>query len=206
MSGAAIGWLNLAVMVVSSVGFSRLYVLSVRAARLEQRLGEAAYRRCAYYRVAASALMVVVVGNYVIYYHYPLPIDPLPARFSWPDSVNIVLAAILGLPSLILLVWGNVDAGKGPLYPDKTQALYGGIYEWMRHPQALGEVFLWLVIALLLDSPFLAAFSLLYVPIWYCWCVEEEKDLLLRYGDAYAEYRKRTGMFFPRRRRSRSAG
>jgi protein-S-isoprenylcysteine O-methyltransferase Ste14 len=101
---------------------------------------------------------------------------------------------------LIVMFWGVRDAGGEALAPDKSHTLYGGIYDKIRHPQALGEVFLWLVFALLVNSPFLAVFSLLYLPVWYWWSVEEEKDLQLRYGQAYADYRARTGMFFPRRR------
>lgn len=65
----------------------------------------------------------------------------------------------------------------------------------MRHPQATGEVFLFWVTALLLNSPFLAIFSLIYIPMFIITTYAEEQDLLLRYGDAYAEYRRNTGAF-----------
>lgn len=77
--------------------------------------------------------------------------------------------------------------------------MYGGIYAKIRHPQAVGEVFAWLWIAFLLHSPFLTLFSLVYFPIFILFCYAEERDLLLRYGDAYAEYCKRTGAFIPKR-------
>jgi protein-S-isoprenylcysteine O-methyltransferase Ste14 len=201
MDRELVGWLNFGVLLLSSLAFSVLYVLSVRPAHLEQKIGEKAYRRCAHYRMLSSILMVVTMVNYVLYRWYPLPVDPLPARFPWSYVFNVVGAALIGVPAGALFFRGVRDAGTETMRPDRAHEMYEGIYQIIRHPQAVGEAPLWLVIALLLNSPFLTLFSLLYLPIWYWWCLEEEQDLLLRYGQAYADYRARTGMFFPRRRR-----
>ncbi|MBN2390605.1 MAG: hypothetical protein JXR84_07775 [Anaerolineae bacterium] len=201
MTQATIAWLNFAVLVFSSIAFSILYVLSVRPAHLEQKIGEKAYRRCGHYRMVAMVPMVVASLNYVLYRWYPLPIDPLPARFPRPYGINVTLATIIGIPAMALMLWGVRDAGKEGLAPDKSHTMYGGIYEKIRHPQAVGEAPIWIVMALLINSPFLAVFSLLYLGVWYWWCVEEEKDLLLRYGQAYAGYCARTGMLWPKRQR-----
>jgi protein-S-isoprenylcysteine O-methyltransferase Ste14 len=193
-------WLNFGVLIIASMVFAVLYVLSVRPAHLERKIGERAYKRCGQYRMMAMIPMTLASLNYVAYHWYPLPIDPLPARFPWPYAVSVALSALIGIPALAVMLWGVRDAGEEALTPDKSHTMYGGIYEKIRHPQALGEAPLWLVLALLINSPFLAVFSLLYLPVWYWWSVEEEKDLLLRYGQAYADYRARTGMFFPKRR------
>ena len=199
MNTELVGWVNLGVMVAASVAFTVLYALSVRPAHLAQRIGAAAaYPRCAHYRLWASVLMFVVLANYVLYLVYPLPVDPFPARFTWPYWINVIVVIVFGGPALWVFVRGMRDAGEETMTPRAEHTLYGGIYESIRHPQALGEAPMWLAMALLLNSPFLAVFSLLYLPVWYWWCVVEEQDLLLRYGDAYAEYRARTGMLFPR--------
>nr|WP_321261261.1 methyltransferase [uncultured Sphaerochaeta sp.] len=91
-------------------------------------------------------------------------------------------------------------AGKETLSPKKDHTLYGGIYEKIRHPQALGELTIWYVVALLLNSPFLILISALYTPLWILWSFMEETDLVIRYGKPYKEYRSRTGMFIPRLR------
>lgn len=77
--------------------------------------------------------------------------------------------------------------------------MYAGIYTRLRHPQAVGEVFLFPVMALLLHSPFLTLFSLIYFPIFILLCYAEEQDLLLRYGDAFAGYCQDVGAFWPRK-------
>jgi protein-S-isoprenylcysteine O-methyltransferase Ste14 len=94
---------------------------------------------------------------------------------------------------------GVKDAGEETLTPKKEHTLYGGIYETIRHPQALGEVWVALAMALYLNSPLLALVSLFYFPAFYYFSIAEERDLVIRYGQAYVEYKKRTPMFIPRR-------
>ena len=103
MEQATLGWLNFAVLGISSLVFSVMYVLSVRPAHLEQRIGEQAYRRCGQYRLFGTIPMGIASVNYVLYHWYPLPIDPLPARFPWPYWVNVVITVVLGIPALALI-------------------------------------------------------------------------------------------------------
>ena len=77
--------------------------------------------------------------------------------------------------------------------------MYGGIYEKIRHPQSLGEVWVGHIISLILNSTFLFLFSFLWIPVFYYMSVVEERDLILRFGTPYSEYRERTGMYFPKR-------
>jgi len=54
----------------------------------------------------------------------------------------------------------------------------------------------------MLNSPFLAIFSIIWLPIFYVMCLAEEKDLVIRYGEAYLKYRETTGFLIPRRNSS----
>ena len=98
------------------------------------------------------------------------------------------------------MIKGLLDAGKAAMVPQKDQELYRGIYTKIRHPQAAGELPLWWSMSLILNSPFLALFSLVFIPIFYIMVRAEEKDLLTRFGESYKEYMKNTGMFFPKRK------
>jgi len=164
-----------------------------------------AYEKCASYRIIACVFMTIAGANYVLYYRYPLPPmeSLLPSSFPWPHSVSAALAASIAAPSTWLMVRGMADAGEGTMRPRKEHELYGGIYERVRHPQAIGEFPLWFVLALLAHSPFLMLFSLLYVPVWYYFAVVEEQDLALRYGKRYEDYRRRVDFFKFRRRPAR---
>ena len=56
------------------------------------------------------------------------------------------------------------------------------------------------MIAFVRHSPFLVLYSFVWVPVFVLRCLAEERDLVLRYGQAYEAYRKRSGFMLPRRR------
>ena len=166
--------------------------------RIEKRIGASAYQKCATYRMVASIFMMVMAVNYVLYYWFPLPLS-LPDNFPWPYWVSAVIAAAIAIPSLYLMFRGVKDAGEETMRPKREHEMYGGIFERIRHPQAVGEFPLWWVIAFLLHSPFLVLFSFYYIPVWYYLCVAEERDLLIRYGASYKEYCQQVGFWIPKR-------
>ncbi|UCE48089.1 MAG: isoprenylcysteine carboxylmethyltransferase family protein, partial [Phycisphaerales bacterium] len=185
------------VLVLSSFLAARYYIKSVSPAQLERRIGGIAYQKCGKYRIFSCLFMVLLMGNYVACHFFPLPI-PLPGHFPWGWYVSLAAAVVIALPSVTLMLWGIRDAGKETLVPQRDGCLYGGIYRYIRHPQVFGELALLLAIALLLDSPFLALLTFVYIPLWAYICIAEEKDLVVRYGRAYEEYRNRTGFWIPR--------
>ena len=193
-----IQWVNLAVLVLSTLLFLYFYVKSAAPAALQARIGPQAYVLCTRYRLVASVLMTVATVNYVIYFFYPLPI-PLAQAFPWPWWISGLIALAIALPSGYLFYRGVKDAGEETMVVRKEHTLYGGIYEKIRHPQAMGELPFWWVVAFLLHSPFLALYSLVWIPIFVAICIAEERDLVIRYGKAYEEYRARTGFLLPRR-------
>jgi protein-S-isoprenylcysteine O-methyltransferase Ste14 len=193
-----IPWINFYILIISSVLFTLFYVKSVGPAALEKKIGRSAYQNCAKYRTVASIFMMVVAINYVLYYWFPLPI-PLPTTFPWSWSVSAVIAACIAGPCMYLMLRGVKDAGEETMKPKRDHEMYVGIYERIRHPQALGEFPLWWVIAFLVHSPFLVLFSFVYIPVWYYFCVAEERDLIIRYGAPYEEYRDRVGFWIPKR-------
>lgn len=194
-----IPWINFSVLIISSVLFTIFYVKSVGPAALENKIGCKAYFRSEVYRTAASVFMTVAAANYVLYYWFPLPI-PLPTAFPWPWSVSAGIAVCIAIPSMYLMIRGIKDAGEETMRPRPEHGMYRGIYERIRHPQALGEFPLWWVIAFLVHSPFLVLFSFVYIPVWYYFCVAEERDLLIRFGVPYEEYRNRVGFWIPKRK------
>lgn len=190
-------WINFVVLVASSVLFTIFYIKSVGPAALERKIGQSAYKKCATYRLVASFFMLVVAINYVLYFWFPLPLS-IPVTFPWPWFISALIAVCIGLPSGYIMLRGVKDAGEETMEPKREHEMYGGIYELIRHPQAVGEFPLWWSIAFLVHSPFLVMFSFVYIPIWYCFCVAEEKDLLIRYGSPYKEYCKSVGFWIPK--------
>jgi methanethiol S-methyltransferase len=200
-----IPWINFVVLITSSLLFTIFYVKSVSPAALERKIGRSAFQKCATYRLVASVFMMVVMINYILYYWFPLPL-PLSAAFPWSWPISALITAGITIPSSYLMIRGVKDAGEETMRPKREHEMYGGIYERIRHPQAVAELALWWAIAFIVHSPFLVLFTFLYIPVWYYFCVAEEKDLLLRYGTVYEEYCKRTGFWIPKRRRSFKTG
>ncbi|MFC2049785.1 methyltransferase family protein [Chloroflexota bacterium] len=193
-----IAWINMAALIISALLFLYFYVKSVGPAALEKRIGEIAYAKCKRYRQIAMGFEFLAIASYVVYYFYPLPI-PLLRVFPWDYWISVATAVAIGIPSSYLMYRGMKDAGEESISPKKEHPLYGGIYGKMRHPQAAGEVFLWWVAAFMLNSPFLAIFSIIWLPIFYVMCLAEERDLVIRYGEAYLKYKKNVGFLIPKR-------
>jgi protein-S-isoprenylcysteine O-methyltransferase Ste14 len=198
-----IAWINFAVMLISAFLFSYLYIKSVRPAALEKKMGKAAYPSCGRYRIIASVFEIIVVTGYIVYFFYPLPI-PIPRVFPWSWWISVLTAALIALPAVYLFARGLKDAGRESVIPDKKHPLYRGIYKKIRHPQAAGELAFWWILAFLLNSPFLAIFSICWIPVFYLFCWAEEKDLIIRYGRSYIEYRENTGFIIPGRVKNKS--
>jgi len=195
-----IEWFNLVLLVFSTFVSLFYYIKSVQPASLELKIGEVAYEKCEGYRKLASIGFFLFFVAYVLYLFFPLPL-PVPQTLPWDYSISLIAAIAIAIPSFILMYLGVKDAGEETLRPKKEHEMYGGIYEKIRHPQSLGEVWVGHIISLVLNSTFLFLFSFLWIPIFYYMSVVEERDLILRFGAPYTEYRERTGMYFPKNNR-----
>jgi len=91
------------------------------------------------------------------------------------------------------------DAGSETLSPSKDTKMYGGIYNYIRHPQTLGEFPTFVAISFFFNSWFLVILSSVYIIIYTPIMIHyEEIDLTKRFGEKYKEYQKRTGALFPK--------
>ena len=194
---AIVAWANFMALLITSAIFTIYYVKSVKPAELERGIGIKAYDRCKWYRLVSGFFMSLAAVHYIVFWYYPLPcLPPSLVEFPWKYHISVYIALMLTLPFSYIMWIGMRDAGEETMTPKKDHELYsGGIYEHMRHPQAVGEFPLWFTFALLGHSPFLTLFSFLYLPIWYYFSIEEEKDLVLRYGKPYDDYRMKVGWF-----------
>ena len=193
-----IEWTNFTILILSTLLTLVFYVKSVGPAALAEKIGDVAYKRCTIYRLLAGIFMTIAMVNYVLYTFYPLSL-PLQNFFPWSRWISIGVAILIAIPSGYIWFRGMRDAGEETMIVKQEHTLYGGIYEKIRHPQAVGEMPFWFVIAFLLHSPFLVLYSFVWVPIFWIMSMAEEKDLVIRYGEAYEEYQIRVGAFFPKR-------
>lgn len=197
-----IEWINFSFLLVSLSLFSYFYTLSVQPIKREKRKGERAWKECMKLRIIASVFEFIIVLTLIFWIWFPLPL------INWKVHPNYVFGFIIGvvisIPCLAILLKGVRDAGSETLQPSKDTEIYGGIYNYVRHPQSLGEFPLFLAIAFMVNSWFLVLlmviYTIIYVPIMIYY---EEQDLIRRFGEKYQEYQKRTGAFFPKIRKKK---
>ncbi len=192
-----IAWLNIIILIISTLLCLYFYVKSAGPAALEKKIGAGAYKACTRYRLWASVFMTIAFINYVVYVFYPLPL-PLPQTFPWNWWGSALIAVIIAIPSGYVWIQGMRDAGEETMVLKKDHVMYTGMYQKIRHPQAVGELPFWWVFAFLFHSPFLVMYSVVWIPFFFLMCRVEERDLAIRYGDAYLEYKERTGAFWPK--------
>lgn len=129
-------------------------------------------------------------------------------QFDIRHEVKIPLAAATGCIGLFWLGWATytqLAIGKGTPAPNApTQALViVGPYKYTRNPIEFGALFYYFGFGLLLGTLFHGLVCLLLgflIGSSYHKFVEE-KELRLRFGEEYEEYRKRTPFLIPRLRR-----
>lgn len=131
----------------------------------------------------------------------------LPDGVLWGHTLNgifgdlgLLLSYVCIGIGAVLIIWGwrdiykhywSKEEGRGELV---TQ----GIYAHIRHPQytgfwliTLGMLFDWATLPMLMMYPLLLA-------LYYRLARREEADMEAEFGEAYRQYRARTGMFLPR--------
>jgi len=190
-------WINFGSLLLSLFLFSYLYTLSIQPVKREQRKGDRAWSQCMKLRVVASFFELIIVINLILWIWFPIPL------VNWKLHTNYIIGILIGIlitiPCLIILLKGMRDAGQETIQPSKETPMYGGIYNYIRHPQSLGEFPLFIAIAFIVNSWFLiilmSVYVIIYVPIMIYY---EEQDLIKRFGEKYRQYQKRTGALFPR--------
>lgn len=120
--------------------------------------------------------------------------------------INIVLGCVLVVVGFSLGWWAvhvQFEVGKGTPVPVMAtqQLIIQKPYSYCRNPMALGAIVAYLGIAILTGTTsalvvVLALAVLLLVYIKFL----EEKEMQLRFGEAYLEYRKQTPFIIPRLR------
>lgn len=115
------------------------------------------------------------------------------------------LAAIFGIILLLVgttvNIMGRFNLGQNwgnqvIIYQDHT-LVTGGVYRWVRHPLYASLIWMFIGASLIFQNwASLFATLLVFVPAMYFRGKQEEAALICQFP-AYAEYRKKTGMFFP---------
>ncbi len=119
------------------------------------------------------------------------------------EPINLVLGGLLIVAGWLLGMWSNYaqfTVGRGTPVPlMATQKLIvQPPYAYCRNPMALGAIVMYLGVAILFGSIGAVALVLLGAALLltYIKCVEE-KEMEIRFGQEYLEYKQRTPFLIP---------
>jgi len=142
----------------------------------------------------------------ILVYSSPL----LDHRFELPrlayGAVNVIIGCVFIAAGILFALWSiyiQFTIGRGTPVPlMATQKLITQRpYNYCRNPMALGTIVFYLGIAALIGSISAVALVLIWA-ILLIVCIKflEEKEMEMRFGKLYREYRKQTPFIIPRLR------
>jgi len=111
---------------------------------------------------------------------------------AWPGRVA---AFVFALGAVALAIY---SASSLPPHRRGQGVCREGIYRWLRHPLYASFLLGSLGVALFMNHWIFLLWAALLHPLWH-WMVRYEEGLMLEtFGEAYADYARRTGRFVPR--------
>jgi protein-S-isoprenylcysteine O-methyltransferase Ste14 len=146
-------------------------------------------------RIGGLLLWFSAIG-YLIY-------PPLLAwsKVGLPDWVRWIGVA-LGVICAVLVYWlfSSIGRGISPTVATRRehQLVTNGPYRWVRHPLYSVGSLMFITLALMADSWFIALMAIIAFILLAMRTPNEEAHLIEKFGDEYRDYMKRTGAYFPK--------
>ena len=115
-----------------------------------------------------------------------------------PDYIRVIAAGLVLLAGWYL-ARGGMKAVFGTVR-EKPEMINTGVFRIVRHPIYLGAILFYLGATLITMSIVSAALWLFIVGFYISISRYEERILIEAFGNDYLEYKKKTGMLFPKLR------
>ena len=152
---------------------------------------------------------MAVIGPPVVLVVLGFLIEPRWVAFAQLNVPNGVrgLGGPVGVAGLALFAWMfrhlalNVTSTSMPR--QEATLITSGPYRWMRHPMYTAALVLGFAATLLTANLVMLVGGLAMFALLAARSVTEEQRLVRKFGDAYRDYQRRTGRFFPGTARGR---
>jgi protein-S-isoprenylcysteine O-methyltransferase Ste14 len=111
------------------------------------------------------------------------------------ENYSLLIAGILiVILAVILFISASKHLSEAK---KKNQIAVTGPFRYIRHPIYTGIYVLTFGLGLIFFSWFWYIVMIIFIPLWYIECREEEKEMLNIHGQNYSDYQNRTKMFIP---------
>lgn len=157
-------------------------------------------------KVDGTVMMTIIRLAGLVLWLSPLVYLLNPRWMMWskigiPDSVRWLGVAI-GIICVGLIYWlfSSIGAGITPTSATRKQHILvtNGPYRWVRHPLYTVGSSIFIAFGIVVDNWFFAALGVFTFILMAVRTPKEEENLIVKFGDEYREYMKRTGRFFPK--------
>jgi protein-S-isoprenylcysteine O-methyltransferase Ste14 len=202
---SAFGWFSLAATLV--VGLCVLAVIAAVIIDFAEAGQERKSKRSRRSIVATGSMSAFFIVVYLLIRFRLGALGKIPLV---PHIVVILLGLLLMLLGAFMNLRGRVDLGRNwanhiKVYDDHTLVTRGA-YRFVRHPLYASLVWMGVGVGLVyLNWAAVAATLFIFLP-FMVYRARQEEELLAKEFKEYADYKKRTGMLFPRLWSGKSGG
>jgi len=159
-------------------------------------------------RYMTPLLAVMFFGLLLLFIVIALWLDGIiPWLHFSPPTWIVAVAIVLMVAGAVLTLWTVIQfiLTRGTPVPANPppKLITSGLYAYIRNPMALGLLLLLIGLGIIIGSLSLAFFfGPLFIAMYGFFIrAVEEKELEMRFGQEYVDYKKRVPMFTPRLRR-----
>lgn len=136
-------------------------------------------------------IMWLLMGAILFIAHFASNTLPVVA-----DNIIVLIAGVL----LVLIggafsLWSFILLA-GPMISKKL--VVTGPYQYVRHPMYLSLYTVLLGIGVVFFSTLWFTIMLIFIPVWHLICLAEEWHLSRIHNTTYREYKRLSGMYFPK--------
>ncbi len=188
-------------IIISSLGFLILSLFFSRKQTYKDKYKELAYRNAAAHYVMPGLGLIFGAVAHAGYMNGPfVPVGWWTIAFLVVGWFSICIGALLWIRSVATFGLDNLML-LYVYYPEEGRIVDSNIYSVLRHPIYASLLRIWVGLALLNGNANSIIFTI-FVPLGLTGWIHlvEEKELIERFGQPYADYRKRVPAFWPKPR------
>jgi protein-S-isoprenylcysteine O-methyltransferase Ste14 len=112
--------------------------------------------------------------------------------FFTDNLYMILLGVVLTIAGVSLWLVASIHLGRA-----KDRIATSGPFQYIRHPIYMSIYLLTFGFGFLFFAWIWFLVMMVFIPLWWLECRDEEKQMLEKFGEEYLDYQERTKMFVP---------